>query len=236
LNKNKDPKTIEDTTINTKKVNILSKYSNNKLILWLKKFGNILFEIYIKERNMLNDYNNDEEFNLDELDYDFDNNNNDDKDSDTLNQKAEKIRKEKEMLLKIDINNNRKGNLSKGQQQLISIARALVNKPIVLIMDEPTASLDFETDNKVQKLIRNEILSSTTIICIAHRLKTVIDYDYIIMLDKGQLRESGTPSELIKNQSSLFYQMCLLSGDLEALEEIVNNQPINHNEVNINKD
>ncbi|CAG8500043.1 14504_t:CDS:2, partial [Dentiscutata heterogama] len=74
-------------------------------------------------------------------------------------------------------------NLSHGQQQLIMLARALINKSKVIIFDEATANVDLETDFKLQKSIREEFKDST-LLYITHRLKTVIDYDRILVFWK----------------------------------------------------
>jgi len=87
------------------------------------------------------------------------------------------------------------GNLSQGQRQCICLARALLQEPRILIMDEATASIDEETDRLVQEAIRDSF-SNTTILAIAHRLLTVADYDRIAVLADGRLDEIGTPREL----------------------------------------
>ncbi|RIB18389.1 P-loop containing nucleoside triphosphate hydrolase protein [Gigaspora rosea] len=89
-------------------------------------------------------------------------------------------------------------NLSHGQRQLIMLARALVNKSKIVILDEATANLDLETDNKIQKTIRKEFKDST-LLCIAHRLRTVINYDKILVLNSGYIVEFGNPYELLQN-------------------------------------
>ena len=73
-------------------------------------------------------------------------------------------------------------------------------------MDEATASVDEETDFMIQKIIRDEF-SPCTVITIAHRLNTIMDYDRVMVLDSGQIKEIGKPSDLVLNESSLFYSM-----------------------------
>ncbi|KAI9597297.1 hypothetical protein BDF19DRAFT_436473 [Syncephalis fuscata] len=107
-------------------------------------------------------------------------------------------------------------NLSQGQRQLLALARALLRNSKIIIMDEATASIDFDTDLLVQQTIRKEFEHST-IICIAHRLRTVIDYDRILVLDSGRLIEFDTPSALIKKSDSLFRYLCERSGEFENL-------------------
>lgn len=81
-------------------------------------------------------------------------------------------------------------------------------------MDEATASIDYNTDAKIQGTIRE--LKSTTI-TIAHRLQTIIDYDKVLVLEKGEVKEFDHPWLLLKNRESLFRDMCEMSGDLDAL-------------------
>lgn len=105
-------------------------------------------------------------------------------------------------------------NLSQGQRQLLCLARALLKAPKVLLMDEATASIDYATDAKIQETIR-EIKNTT--ITIAHRLQTIIDYDKVLVLEKGEVVEYGDPWNLLQAKGS-FFGMCETSGDLEILE------------------
>ncbi len=107
-------------------------------------------------------------------------------------------------------------NLSQGQRQLLCLARALLKAPNVLLMDEATASIDYATDSKIQDTIRE---LKSTIITIAHRLQTIIDYDKVLVLDKGEVVEYDHPWKLISRDGSVFRGMCDMSGDLENLEE-----------------
>ena len=97
-------------------------------------------------------------------------------------------------------------NLSIGQRQLICLARALLRKSKILVLDEATASIDFATDELVQNTIRSEFKDCTTI-TIAHRLKTVLDSDKMLVLDKGELKEYDEPNYLLKDSNSLFYSL-----------------------------
>lgn len=97
-------------------------------------------------------------------------------------------------------------NLSVGQRQLVCLARALLRKTKVLILDEATAAIDFETDELIQKTIRTEF-AECTILTIAHRLNTIIDYDRILLLDDGRLVEFASPRQLLADTKSRFYQM-----------------------------
>ncbi|KAF8199630.1 ATP-binding cassette transporter YOR1 [Pholiota molesta] len=99
------------------------------------------------------------------------------------------------------------GNLSVGQRSLVSLARALVKNAKVIILDEATASVDYETDRKIQDTIAYEF-KDRTILCIAHRLRTIIGYDRICVLDAGQIAEFATPTELYANAGGIFRGMC----------------------------
>ncbi|XP_064624457.1 multidrug resistance-associated protein 1-like isoform X1 [Lineus longissimus] len=97
-------------------------------------------------------------------------------------------------------------NLSVGQRQLVCLARALLRKTKILVLDEATAAVDLETDDLIQYTIRNEF-KECTVITIAHRLNTIMDYDRVIVLDKGEIREFDSPSELLKDERGIFYSM-----------------------------
>ncbi|KAJ2722423.1 Multidrug resistance-associated protein 1 [Coemansia sp. Benny D115] len=89
------------------------------------------------------------------------------------------------------------GRFSSGQHQLFSLCRLLLRKRKLLVLDEATADVDLETDQDIQKLIRNEF-SDCTILTIAHRLDTVKNSDRIIVMDHGRIAEIGTPKELME--------------------------------------
>lgn len=105
-------------------------------------------------------------------------------------------------------------NLSQGQRQLLCLARAMLKKPTVLVMDEATASIDYATDSKIQETIRE---MTGTVITIAHRLQTIVDYDKVLVLDKGQVAEYAHPWELINDEEGTFRSMCESSGELDNL-------------------
>ncbi|KAF2125145.1 P-loop containing nucleoside triphosphate hydrolase protein [Dothidotthia symphoricarpi CBS 119687] len=90
--------------------------------------------------------------------------------------------------------------LSQGQRQLVGLARAMLRRSPVLIMDEATASIDFETAQKVQALLRDE-LKQSTVITIAHRLEAVKNADYCIVLGKGKLIKAGKAADMLKEGS-----------------------------------
>ncbi|KAL2398676.1 ABC transporter 7 [Exophiala dermatitidis] len=109
-------------------------------------------------------------------------------------------------------------NLSQGQRQLLCLARALLKAPKVLVMDEATASIDYATDSKIQETLRE--LKNNTILTIAHRLQTIIDYDRVLVLDKGEVVEYANPYELIQKEGGHFRAMCETSGDFDSLFEL----------------
>ena len=94
----------------------------------------------------------------------------------------------------------------------------MLKNPKVLMMDEATASIDYNTDSKIQETIRE---LKSTIITIAHRLQTIVDYDKVLVLDKGCVVEYGHPHELLKKEGkdAIFKGMCEMSGDMEALQK-----------------
>ena len=97
-------------------------------------------------------------------------------------------------------------NFSLGQRQLMALARALVRNSQIIVCDEATSSVDFETDERIQKTIR-EGFAGKTLLCIAHRLKTIINYDRICVMDQGQIAELDTPINLF-DQGGIFRGMC----------------------------
>ncbi|KAI8052828.1 P-loop containing nucleoside triphosphate hydrolase protein [Syncephalis plumigaleata] len=110
-------------------------------------------------------------------------------------------------------------NFSQGQRQLLAMARALLRNNKLIIMDEATASVDFDTDAKIQQTIRQEF-SQATLLCIAHRLRTIIDYDKVLVMDAGKLVEYDSPYTLIQQPDSLFRLLCERSGEFETLLEL----------------
>ncbi|RAL12903.1 P-loop containing nucleoside triphosphate hydrolase protein [Aspergillus homomorphus CBS 101889] len=109
--------------------------------------------------------------------------------------------------------------LSLGQRQLICIARALLRRSRVLVLDEATASMDHATDSLIQASLRSSIATGTTVITIAHRLITIADYDHVVMLDAGRVVEQGSVAELLlhRGDAALFRAACEQSGDLELI-------------------
>ncbi|KAL0880786.1 hypothetical protein ABMA27_001981 [Loxostege sticticalis] len=102
-------------------------------------------------------------------------------------------------------------NLSVGQRQLVCLARALLRKTPLLVLDEATAAVDLETDDLIQKTIRSEF-ASCTVLTIAHRLNTIMDSTKVMVLDKGQLVEYAPPNQLLQDKNSIFYGMAKDAG------------------------
>ncbi|RKP23182.1 P-loop containing nucleoside triphosphate hydrolase protein [Syncephalis pseudoplumigaleata] len=106
-------------------------------------------------------------------------------------------------------------NLSAGQRQLVCLARAMLVNARIIVMDEATASVDMRTDALLQKAIREDF-AGCTILTIAHRLNTVIDYDRIMVLDAGEIREFDSPRRLLENTDGIFHSMVAETGPANA--------------------
>ncbi|OJJ48270.1 hypothetical protein ASPZODRAFT_130231 [Penicilliopsis zonata CBS 506.65] len=106
-------------------------------------------------------------------------------------------------------------NLSQGQRQLVSLARALLTPSNILVLDEATAAVDVETDALLQRTLRSSVFQERTIITIAHRINTIIDSDRIVVLDKGRVAEFDTPAALIQ-RGGQFYELVKEAGLLEV--------------------
>ncbi|KAI5990317.1 ABC protein [Pisolithus orientalis] len=98
-------------------------------------------------------------------------------------------------------------NLSVGERSLLSLARALVKDCKVVVLDEATASVDLETNNKIQRTIATEF-RDRTLLCIAHRLRTIISYDRVLVMDAGMVAEFDIPYNLYQKEGGLFRGMC----------------------------
>ncbi|KAF8157969.1 hypothetical protein B0H34DRAFT_797400 [Crassisporium funariophilum] len=108
-------------------------------------------------------------------------------------------------------------NLSVGQRQIIALARAIVRRSKLLILDEATSAIDHKTDAVIQATLRNELGADVTILTVAHRLQTIMDADKIMVLDSGRIVEFDAPLELLKRKGGAFKSMVDSSGDKKAL-------------------
>ncbi|XP_052122242.1 multidrug resistance-associated protein 1, partial [Frankliniella occidentalis] len=98
-----------------------------------------------------------------------------------------------------------------GQRQLVCLARALLRKTKVLVFDEATAAVDLETDDLIQKTIREDF-KECTILTIAHRLNTIMDSTRVLVLEKGEVAEYDSPQNLLQKKDSMFYSLAKDAG------------------------
>lgn len=110
-------------------------------------------------------------------------------------------------------------NLSQGQRQLLCLARAIVRRPKILILDEATSAVDMKTGALIQRSIRTEFRDATLIV-IAHRLSTIADFDRVLVLSEGRVVEWGTVKEVMESEAGVFKGMVEESGDREVLERV----------------
>lgn len=110
--------------------------------------------------------------------------------------------------------------LSLGQRQLLCIARGLLRRSRVLLLDEATASVDHQTDIAIQAGLRMSAAAGTTILVIAHRLLSIADYDRVVVLSAGRVVEQGSIQRLLsrRGKDAVFRQMCEDSGDINEIE------------------
>ena len=102
-------------------------------------------------------------------------------------------------------------NLSVGQRQLLCLARALLRKTKVLVLDEATAAVDLETDSLIQSTIREQF-ADCTVITIAHRLNTILDSDRVLVMHEGRVAEFDSPNKLMQDQQSIFHGLAVDAG------------------------
>ena len=109
--------------------------------------------------------------------------------------------------------------LSGGECQRVSIARAVLNNPKVLILDEATSSVDTKTERKIQSAL-DELVKGRTTIAIAHRLSTLYNADRIVVLNHGRLEEQGSPVQLMDRKGA-FYNLVQMQSQFASLEGVV---------------
>lgn len=112
-------------------------------------------------------------------------------------------------------------NLSQGQRQLLCLARAIVSRPKIMVLDEATSAVDMATDTLIQRSIREEFQDSTLIV-IAHRLSTIADFDRILVMGDGKVLEYDEPGRLMEKDDGEFKKMVEDSGERDVLEGIIN--------------
>lgn len=110
-------------------------------------------------------------------------------------------------------------SLSQGQRQLLCLARAIVARPKVMVLDEATSAVDMKTDALIQRSIREEFQDSTLLV-VAHRLSTVADFDRILVMKDGEAVEYDSPKALMKAQG-VFWRMVQGSGERKELEALL---------------
>jgi len=108
-------------------------------------------------------------------------------------------------------------NLSIGQRQILALARAIVRGGKLLILDEATSAIDYETDAVIQTSLRRELGKDMTLIIVAHRLQTIMDADKIMVLEAGQIVEFDGPAALLRKEDGRFRALVDASGDRDAL-------------------
>jgi len=108
-------------------------------------------------------------------------------------------------------------NFSVGQRQILALARAMVRRSKLLILDEATSSIDHETDAIIQNSLWHKLDRDITIIIVAHRLQTIMDADKIMVLDAGRMVEFDKPSELLKNEKGMLRALVDESSDADRL-------------------
>ena len=92
-------------------------------------------------------------------------------------------------------------------ERKILSCRAILRKSKIVVLDEATASVDLETDRLIQETLQKSF-KDCTILTIAHRLNTIMDYDKVLVLKDGELAEYDSPSNLLENKSTIFYSLC----------------------------
>jgi ABC-type multidrug transport system fused ATPase/permease subunit len=113
-------------------------------------------------------------------------------------------------------------NLSQGQRQLLSLARAILTHPKIMVLDEATSAVDMETDALIQQSIREEFgRGDSSLLVIAHRLSTIADFDKILVLDEGRVVEFASPRELMEVRNGIFRNLVEQSGERGVVERMI---------------
>jgi len=112
------------------------------------------------------------------------------------------------------------GNISQGERQLLCLARSILSRPKLLLLDEATSAVDMKTDALIQRSIREDF-ANTTLLVVAHRLSTVVDFDRILVMKDGVAAEFGTPKDLLSIKGGLFRDMISQSGERKELENAI---------------
>lgn len=129
------------------------------------------------------------------------------------------VDKEQRVTLDMGIDDGGK-NLSVGHRSLVSLARALLKAVRIMVMDEATAAVDLATDVRIQHVIREDCnRTGKTLLCISHRLRTVIGWDKILVMDAGTVHDLGSPLDLFDRRDGLFRSLCdqshITRGDIQ---------------------
>jgi len=103
------------------------------------------------------------------------------------------------------------GSFSKGQRQLLCLARVLLRKRNIVILDEASGSLDLKADARMREVIRSD-LAECTVIAVAHRIATIIDFDLILVMENGSIVERGSPKDLLAVSNSRFARLAAAQG------------------------
>jgi len=107
-------------------------------------------------------------------------------------------------------------NFSVGERQLLCLARAMLSKPKLLVLDEATASVDSETDAFVQRMLQTRF-ENTTLLTVAHRLNTIMNYDQVLVMSDGKAAEFGPPGKLLENEKGVFSELVRNTGKESAV-------------------
>lgn len=122
-------------------------------------------------------------------------------------------------------------NFSVGQRQLLSLARAILRHSPLVLLDEATANIDYATDRLIQKTVRQSpSFVNSTVVTIAHRLRTIADCDLIVVIREGRAAEVGKPHELLDRDQSLFRALALESNEFEEIKTLAMSKLITNND------